>query len=115
MKLPAFQAPAGDESIIGKGSTWSGTLACTGMLRIEGTITGEITVNGSLVVAAGSEVEAVIHAEHAIIAGRLRGQVVAAEFVHLAATADAECTIETKRFSMDSGARFDGEVKRLAE
>ena len=115
MKLPSFRSFPGDESIIGKGCNWTGTLTCTGILRIEGTVTGKITVNGSLVVAAGAVGEADIHGEHVIIAGRLKGLVAASESVHLAATADAECTIETKRFSMDSGARFDGEVTRLAE
>jgi cytoskeletal protein CcmA (bactofilin family) len=105
----------GDESIIGRGCTWTGTIACTGMLRIEGTVKGEITVHGALVVAEGSMVEAVIHGKNIIVAGRLKGQIEASESVHLAATAEADCTMTTRQFSMDSGAQFDGEVTRLAE
>lgn len=115
MKLPLIRSLPGDESIIGRGCTWTGTLVCSGMLRIEGTVNGEITVDGALVVAEGSVVEADIHAKNMIVAGRFRGQIEASESVHLAATAEADCTVKTRQFSMDSGARFDGDVTRLAE
>jgi cytoskeletal protein CcmA (bactofilin family) len=66
-----------DISVVGRGARIEGTLTSTGSLRIYGHLTGEISVDGEVAVAAGSEVRADINARSISLAGKIKGNLTA--------------------------------------
>lgn len=98
------------ECLVGKGALLEGTFSCSGLLRIEGGCTGELSVLGTLVIAEGASVEAAIDADNIVVAGRLRGTVSARNSVRLASTANVRADITTPRFALEDGGLFFGTV-----
>ena len=66
-----------DISVVGRDARIEGTLTSAGSLRIHGRLTGAITVEGEVSVAAGSEVRADINAQTISLAGRVKGNLTA--------------------------------------
>lgn len=66
-----------DMSVVGQGARIEGTLHSTGSLRIYGHLTGDISVDGDVAVASGSDVQADINARSISLAGRIKGNLTA--------------------------------------
>ncbi|MFZ3109233.1 MAG: polymer-forming cytoskeletal protein [Rectinemataceae bacterium] len=98
------------ECLVGKGARLEGTFSCSGFLRIEGECSGELSVRGALVIIEGARVEAAIDADDVIVAGMLRGTVLARHSVRLASTASVRADITTPRFALEDGGLFSGTV-----
>jgi cytoskeletal protein CcmA (bactofilin family) len=79
-----------DISVVGRGARIEGTLTSAGSLRIHGRLTGAITVEGEVSVAAGSEVRADINAHTISLAGRVKGNLTAPGSVVLPAQSRVE-------------------------
>ena len=79
-----------DVSVVGRGARIEGTLTSAGSLEIHGRLTGAITVEGDVSVAAGSEVRADINAHTISLAGRVKGNLTAPGSVVLPAQSRVE-------------------------
>jgi cytoskeletal protein CcmA (bactofilin family) len=79
-----------DVSVVGRGAKIDGTLTSAGSLEIHGRLTGAITVEGEVSVAAGSEVRADINAHTISLAGRVKGNLTAPGAVVLPAQSRVE-------------------------
>ena len=79
-----------DVSVVGRGARVEGTLTSAGSLEIHGRLTGAITVEGEVSVAAGSEVRADINAHTISLAGRVKGNLTAPGAVVLPAHSRVE-------------------------
>ena len=79
-----------DVSVVGRGAKIDGTLTSAGSLEIHGRLTGAITVEGEVSVAAGSEVRADINAHTISLAGRVKGNLTAPGSVVLPAQSRVE-------------------------
>ena len=62
MKLPDVPALTGGASLVSKDAVWDGKLSCTGDVRIEGTLQGEVETSGTLFVADGARVHGTVRA-----------------------------------------------------
>ena len=81
-----------DVSVVGRGAKIDGTLTSAGSLEIHGRLTGAITVEGEVSVAAGSEVRADINAHTISLAGRVKGNLTAPGAVVLPAQSRSKGT-----------------------
>jgi len=95
-------------TIIGKDTVITGTLDVKGGLRVDGTAKGKVICDDAITIGATGVVESEIEAGTVIIAGRLIGNISAAEKVELQAKCEVEGDIRTKSLVIEQGAVFCG-------
>jgi cytoskeletal protein CcmA (bactofilin family) len=96
------------DSIVGQGTRMSGRVDLNGMLRIDGEFNGEVRARGQVLIGRTGRTESTVHAGTVIVAGVVRGDVVASELVELRSTATMIGTICTPRLIVEEGGRFCG-------
>jgi cytoskeletal protein CcmA (bactofilin family) len=79
-----------DVSVVGRGTRFEGKLVSSGSLQIFGHLSGDITIEGDVSVASGSEVRAAINARSISLAGRIKGNLTAPGSVVLPANSRVE-------------------------
>lgn len=97
-----------DVSVVGRGARIEGTLTSAGSLRIHGHLTGAITVEGEVSVAAGSEVRADISARSISLAGRIKGNLTAPGEVVLPAQSRVEGDVHAQSVTVHGA--VDGDL-----
>lgn len=95
-------------TIIGKDTVITGTVDVKGGLRVDGTAKGKVICDESITIGPTGVVESEIEAGTIIIAGRLVGNINAAEKVELQAKCEVEGDIHTKSLVIEQGAVFCG-------
>lgn len=95
--------------LIGPGTEFQGKLSASGSVRVDGVITGELSLTGSLIVGQQGAVQSpVIYAKSAVIAGTINGDIVAQDRITLKSTAKLFGNITTKVLVIEAGAIFNG-------
>ncbi|MBE5884519.1 MAG: polymer-forming cytoskeletal protein [Lachnospiraceae bacterium] len=97
-------------TLIGKGCELHGDFNAKGSARIDGTVEGNVTVTGSLLVGAGGSINGNVSAVSAVIGGTVIGDVVAPEKLEMTATAKILGDIATKVIVIDENAVFQGKI-----
>ncbi|MFN2450662.1 MAG: polymer-forming cytoskeletal protein, partial [Candidatus Baltobacteraceae bacterium] len=67
--------------MIGRGSAFDGTLRLEGAVRIDGTFTGEIAAQDTLVVGEGARITGTITCRSVIVNGEVKGDIYAQDSV----------------------------------
>ncbi len=104
--------------ILGKDSSFAGTINFTGIFRIDGYFQGTIQGGGDKdIVMIGSDavVEAEILANHVIIAGQMEGSIKAIECLHIQPAASLKGIVYTSNFIVESDGKFQGECISLKD
>jgi len=96
-------------TILGKGSTFDGTLKVEESLRVDGKIKGKVTTTDSLVIGKDGEIDGEIKTKNAIIGGRVKANLKATGKVILEAKAEFYGELTTSRLVIDDGAVFEGQ------
>ena len=89
-----------DVSVVGRGARVEGTFVSSGSLQIAGHVKGEITVDGQVTVAPGSEVDADIKAGSINLAGRVNGNLTAPGSVELPTQSQVNGDVRAKSVAM---------------
>jgi cytoskeletal protein CcmA (bactofilin family) len=104
--------PKGDAregmTLISEDAFFHGTLAVKGSLRVEGVFEGDISDAVDVEVGARGRILGNVAAERVTVAGEVVGNIVAAVFVELLASARQSGDIRTPKLRVDEGAFFDG-------
>lgn len=95
-------------TIIGKGACVKGDFTAESSARIDGTVDGDVTITGDLIIGAEAKVNGDIEALSAVIGGEVNGDVAAEKKVELTATAKVLGDIYTKAIVIDENAVFQG-------
>lgn len=69
----ASYSPNRIDTLIGAGMRIDGDIACTGVLRVQGNVLGNVSCQGALVVDSAGSVTGAIDAEHIVVRGRVTG------------------------------------------
>jgi cytoskeletal protein CcmA (bactofilin family) len=96
-----------DVSVVGRGARIDGTITSAGSLEIHGRLTGAITVEGEVSVAAGSEVKADINAHTISLAGRVKGNLTAPGAVVLPAQSRVEGDVRAQNVTVHGAVTGD--------
>jgi cytoskeletal protein CcmA (bactofilin family) len=88
-----------------------GDLECLGPLMVNGHVHGNARVRGELAIAGGATWEGDIHAEGAVIAGRLRGNITVADKLEVSASAVIDGRVSARRIAIARGAQVLGEIQ----
>jgi len=107
--IDEFTKPTG--TIIGKGFTIkAANFACgdSESMRIDGTVIGNIEIDGVLNISETGHVDGNIVASSIRVAGRVSGNVHCRNALHLTSTADVVGDVHTTTFIVDDGATLLG-------
>ena len=100
---------AGDDAtVLGPGTRFDGLLTFRGRARVDGSLTGEISGHGVLVLGPGGRAEARVEVDELIVAGEVEGDVRARRRVELLATGCIRGDVETPRLVIAEGGRLLG-------
>lgn len=95
-------------TIIGKGSSFEGTLKVQSTLRVDGKVKGKITTSDSLVIGKDGDINGEVTVRNAIIGGRLKGKLNASGKVVLESKSQFNGELKTAKLVIDEGAIFEG-------
>jgi excisionase family DNA binding protein len=84
-------------------------------LRINGNFTGRLDVKGTLTIGNSASVEANIHGENIVIAGRVKGNIIAKKMLVLLPTAVLNGDISTPKLNIVEGAVFQGHCQMFED
>jgi cytoskeletal protein CcmA (bactofilin family) len=97
-------------TVLGPGINWKGDLRGKGGVRIEGTLEGEIALNGLVIIGETGRVTCkMFKAGTIIVAGAVNGEIVA-EKLEIRATGRVYGDVTTQSFSTEEGAFLRGKV-----
>ncbi len=98
-------------AFIDQGSEFEGKLSFKDTVRIDGTFSGEISSDNTLIVGESGQIMATIRSVCVVISGLVEGNILASDQVILHKTAVVNGDIESPTVVMEEGAQLNGHVK----
>jgi cytoskeletal protein CcmA (bactofilin family) len=98
-------------SIIASGMRITGDVETSGVVKVDGEITGSIIGARQVLLGRGGTVRGNIGAGEVVVGGTVEGSVVARERLELQASAAIDGDIETRSIVVVEGARINGRVR----
>lgn len=95
-------------NLIGNGTKINGDIVSNGDVRIDGSIKGNITITGKLVVGNSGKIEGNIQCQNADVSGEINGKVNVSELLSLKSSAKILGDIVTGKISIEANATFTG-------
>jgi cytoskeletal protein CcmA (bactofilin family) len=117
MTVPDLSAAAGQSgaSLVAKDAIWEGKLVCTGNVRIEGTLRGEVETDGTLFVAAEAQVDGTVRARNVTLAGEVKGNLHCDERLEILPGGAARGDVKTGALVVHEGAFIDSRFQMQRE
>ena len=97
-------------SLLAAGSRVVGDIETPGALLVSGEVHGDGNVGGQLSIGAGAHWRGDVHAEGAVIAGRLTGNILVADKIEIGASAVITGRVTARKVAVARGARIEGEI-----
>ena len=94
-----------ETSVVGSATRVTGRISGNGVLRIEGTVKGDVNVNGPAEIAAGGSVEGNLLGDSVEIAGALQGDARASGAITVRSTAQVRGELSAAEVAIEAGAR----------
>ena len=95
-------------NLIGNGTQIIGDIHSNGDARIDGTLKGNLTIAGKLVVGPSGKIEGNITCQNADVSGEIHGKVTVSELLSLKSSAKLLGDIITGKLSIEPNATFTG-------
>jgi cytoskeletal protein CcmA (bactofilin family) len=112
LKSNSYEGTRSDEAtVISKGVKIEGKLSCSGNIRLDGEVQGDISSQGVVIIGEFGKVNGQINAENITIGGKVTGTVKAKDKVVLESKANLKGDITTKALMVEAGAVFNGNTK----
>jgi cytoskeletal protein CcmA (bactofilin family) len=90
------------------GTTVQGEIRSPGDFRIDGEVSGNIELEGKLVVGEQAVIDGDVQCSQATVSGTIKGKITVSELLLLQSTAKVEGDIVTARLAVEPGAEFTG-------
>lgn len=98
-------------AFIDQGSEFEGKLSFKDTVRIDGTFSGEISSDNTLIVGESGQIMATIHSVAVVISGLVEGNIHAAEQIVLHKTAVVNGDLNAPTIVMEEGSQLNGCVR----
>lgn len=95
-------------AFLGRGTRFKGIITYSGTIRIDGDVEGEVISSGTLVVGEDATINADISIGTMISSGKIYGNVMARERIHLMHPALLHGSLKAPILVIDEGVRFNG-------
>ncbi|MBW2402170.1 MAG: polymer-forming cytoskeletal protein [Deltaproteobacteria bacterium] len=104
-------------AFIDQGSEFEGKLSFKDTVRIDGSFSGEISSDNTLIVGESGQIRAKIRSVRIVISGYVEGDIVATEQVvlHKSAVAVVSGDIQSPSLVMEEGAQLNGAVRMSSD
>lgn len=102
----AIETDPNSRNQIAAGTTLVGEVKSDGVFRMDGTLTGNLTTKGKLVVGPTGRIDGEITVKSAEILGEVNGKIYVEEQLVLRATAKVTGEVYTAKLSIEAGATF---------
>lgn len=103
-----YEAGGNLNTMVGKGSTFEGTMKVQSTLRVDGKIKGNVTASESLVIGKEGDINGDVVVRNAVIGGKLKGKLTASGKVVLEANSVLLGELRTAKLVIHEGAVFEG-------
>lgn len=110
--LPQLPEPR-TNTVIASDITIIGSLKGEGVVQIEGTVEGEVSLQGYVIVAPSGIVKGPVEGDVIRIAGRVEGNLVAHDHLRLEKTGAIEGDVKTVSFVVEDGGRLNGRTTMI--
>ena len=97
-------------AFLGAGTVYQGRLSFQGAVRIDGSFSGEVQTEGSLIVGKDALIEGVLNVGDLLLAGRFTGEVQAKRRVTIHKTGVLQGVIYTPALVTEEGGLIDGQI-----
>ncbi len=112
LKSNSFEGgKSAEATVISKGVKIEGKLSCSGSIRLDGEVQGDISSQSTVIVGENGNVNGQINADSITIGGKVSGTVRANEKLVLNPNGNLKGDIFTKILVIEEGAKFDGKIK----
>ena len=98
-------------SVVARSNRFEGTISGSGDISIEGELEGVVDGTGRLRVAAEGSVKGNLAARTVVVAGTVRGDILAGETIELESSASVEGNLTAPRIRIADGASLEGKVQ----
>lgn len=97
------------DTILGKGTEFTGQIKSSGIVRIEGKLDGELETSQDLIIAQEASVKAQVKARHAVISGTYHGNLDLSGKLEIKSTGRVFGNIKVSGIIIEDGGVFEGE------
>ena len=98
-------------TIIGPGTSVSGDIVSKGFTRVDGSITGDVTANGRVIIGEKARMKSNVSGTFVTVGGVVFGNVLASERLIVLATGLVMGDIITRRIQADEGCLIHGRIR----
>jgi len=98
-------------NLISNGTDISGDIKSTGDIRIDGTLTGNLTTKGKVVIGVTGKVNGEVICRNSEVSGSIEGKISVSQLLILKASSKILGDIATSKLSIEPGAKFTGNCK----
>ncbi len=102
-------------NLIGFGTEITGDITCSGDLRIDGNLTGNISSKGKVVIGETGRIKGEVSCKNSDISGIIDGKVIVVELLSLKSTAKINGDITTSKLAIEPGSKFTGYCNMTSE
>jgi len=95
-------------NIISQGTDIIGDIKSTGDIRIDGTLNGNLTTKGKVVIGPTGRVKGEVDCKNSEVSGVVEGKISVTQLLNLKASSKILGTIITSKLSIEPGALFTG-------
>jgi len=113
-EIPSLPSPL-TSTVVATGVTVSGTMEGEGVIRVEGVVSGEIRLQGAVIVTTTGRIEGPVTADVIEIAGNVEGNCVARDHMCLEKTGSLEGDVTTGSLIVHDGGRLNGRSNMVRE
>ncbi|ERM92969.1 MAG: hypothetical protein XD49_1225 [Caldanaerobacter subterraneus] len=99
------------DTVIGKNTSFEGTIRSEGTLRIDGNFSGQIETKGNVIIGEGAKIQANISSDNVIVSGEVKGNILAKGQLQITSTGKVYGDIEVQNLVIEEGAVFEGKSK----
>lgn len=98
-------------NLISTGTDITGDVKSTGDIRIDGTLSGNLTTKGKIVIGPTGKVKGEIVCKNSEVSGTIEGKITVSQLLTLKASSKILGDISTSKLSIEPGAMFSGNCK----
>ncbi len=104
-------SPQDLDTIIGVNSSFDGSFKTSGLLRVDGFFSGDITVEGNVIVGKEGKIVGSITAKNIELSGIIEGNVISSEQMKISSSGKLVGDIEVGSFVVEENGVFDGKCR----
>lgn len=96
-----------EQNRISAGTVITGEITAKGGFRVEGTIKGNVTTAGKVVISKGGYIEGKLTCQNADFEGKFSGELIVSEILTLRSTAVIDGEVNAGKLAIEPGATFN--------